>query len=99
MLRAFILALDHNPRRQMGNADRTRSFIHMLPARPSRPEGIDPNLGFLHFHFGEIFHFRNDIDGGKRGMAPFIGIKRRNADQAMDPAFGLEIAVGIRPLN
>ena len=50
VLRAFVLALDHDPGGVMGDADGGIGFVHMLSASPAGPEGIYSEVGLVNIN-------------------------------------------------
>ena len=76
VLRALVLALDHDFGRQVGNPDRAVGGIDVLAAGPRCPVGIHPQVVFINFNFNFFVNHRVDPDAGKAGVAAGVGIKR-----------------------
>jgi len=80
VLRAFVLALHDEARRQMRQAHGRVGFIDMLPARAARAIRIDSQIVFVHGNIDIVGHFRDHHDRRKRRMPAFVGVERRHAD-------------------
>ena len=65
MLRSFVLTLDDDPGREMGNADRRIGRIHVLPAFASRSIGIDSQVFFVDYDFNLVVDLRIDRYGSE----------------------------------
>jgi hypothetical protein len=96
----MMLYHDCDAGRVVGDPHRTLRLIHILTAstlcshrrnRQVRRRYLNA-LDGLYLFFGEI---RRYADGCERGMARAGFVKRREADQPMDPSFSLKMAVCI----
>jgi len=99
MLGALILALSHDSGGKVGDPHGARGFIDVLSSGPAGSIGVDPEVGLLDFDFRGILHFSDDIDGGERGVAALIGIKRGDPDETVNSTFSLEIPIGVSAFN
>src|SRR3989338_8068372 len=68
--------------------------VYPLPPFSSGPKDVDADILLFDLNFYVFFDFRDDFYRSKRGVPAFIGVKRRNADQAMHAVFGFQITVG-----
>jgi hypothetical protein len=83
----FVLALDHNTGRQVGDAYGGVGFVHMLPARASGTVHIDAQVAFLNADGYFLSGIRQHVNRGKRGVAFARRVKGRNANQAVNAFF------------
>ena len=99
-LAALILALDHNARRQVGQADGGAGLVHVLAACAAGPIGIHPHLVHVDLHVvGILVEDGGHIQGGEGGMPPAGGIEGGHAHQPVHALFRLQVAVGAIPLD
>src|SRR5258708_21746297 len=95
MLGALALTGNHQSSGDMPNADGGLDFVDVLAALAAGTEGV--NFEFIRRNVGLLafFDFCNNIHRSKAGVAPFIRIERRDADQPMYASFSFAKAVGI----
>ena len=75
-------------------------LVHVLAAFAARAKGIDLQVAGRNLDvLVDFLDFGNGIDAGKAGMAPFVGVKGRNANEAMDAALGFAIAISVLSLD
>src|SRR5262249_18708227 len=99
VLRALVLAGNDNTSGEMSETDRRVSLINMLAASPAGAIGINTQILRADIYLDRLINIRVDEHRRKRGVAAGVRIKRRDAHQTVDTSLGLEIAIGIRPLN
>ena len=87
VLRAFILAIRHQPRRDVRNPHRRIRSIHVLAALAAGTVSIRANVFGLDHDFNAVIDFRRDENAGKRSMPPLRLIERRNAHQPVHANF------------
>ena len=80
---------------------RTAEFglVDVLPAGALRPHGVDAHVGFVDLDLDAVVDHRKHRDACERGVPPRVGIERRDANEAMDAAFGLQPAIGVVALD
>ncbi|OQA25969.1 MAG: hypothetical protein BWY59_01557 [Verrucomicrobia bacterium ADurb.Bin345] len=86
---------DH-ARGQVRQADRGIRLVHVLSARAARAIGVHAQVALVDLDLDIVVHFRDDIEGHERGVAPLVRVERADAHQAMDAAFRAQVAVGVR---
>ena len=79
----------------MGEPDGGLDLVDVLATLAAGAVGVHLQVGFLDLDFDIVIGHGSDIDGGKGGVALLGRIKRRDTDEAMDAALGLEVAVGV----
>ena len=79
----------------MGHADGGTRLVDVLAAGTGGSKVVDADVVHIDFDFYVVRQFRHDIDGRKGRMAAGGGVKRRNADQAVNAFFRFQIAVSI----
>lgn len=99
MLRAFVLALDDDARRQMRDPHRRIRLVHVLSPCPRRTVRIDPQVFFVDIDDDLIVDLGIDENRCERGMPARPGVKRGNPHQPVNAVFGLGVPVRIRPLQ
>src|SRR3569832_1917709 len=97
VLGAVVLAFDHEPGRQMGNADRGVGLVDVLAAGARRTEGVDAQVGRVDVDFADLVGFRHHGDGAGRGVVVSLCFGFRNAMHAMAARFELQPRVGALP--
>src|SRR6185437_1718027 len=83
VLRALVLATSHQPRRNVRDAHRRVSRVHMLAAFAAAPVGIDAQVFRLDLDVDRVVDLRAYKHAGKAGMPSFRGVERRDAHQPM----------------
>ena len=94
-LGAFALAGHDNARRDVRQADRGLGLIDVLAALAAGTVDVDAQVGFVDLDVDVIIDFRDHVDGGEGRVATGVGVERGDADEAMDAALGLDVAVGV----
>src|ERR1700735_33695 len=87
VLAAFILALNDDAGRKMGDADGGFDFVDVLPPVAAGAEGIDAKIVGLDHDVDFVVGFRDYEDGGDRCVAACSLIEGRDAHQAMHATF------------
>ncbi len=80
---------------------RTAEYVVLTPwpPGPGGAEPVDPDLLVVDLHLDLVVDFGVDLHRGERGVAPSLRVERRDAHEPVDPAFGLEVAVGVLALD
>src|SRR5262249_42826106 len=81
--------------RDVGDADRALGLVDVLAAGARRPISVDAQVLVLDVDLDVVVDHRVDPDAGEAGVAPGLGIKRRNPHQTVHAALGLEPAVAV----
>ena len=71
----------------------------MLAAGAAGTEHLHLDFLGTDLNFAVVLDFRHDLQGGKAGLPPGIGIEGAHPHQAVYAVFALEIAVGVVPLD
>src|SRR5271163_4418372 len=79
----------------MGDADRTVGLVDVLPTRSRRAISVDAEFLVVDLDLDLVVDDRVDPDRSEARMAPSVRIERRDADEPMYPAFGLQPAIGV----
>ena len=87
-LAALVLACDHGPCRQVRNPHGGVRLVDVLPARPRRPVGVDPQVASIDVNV-DLFDFGQHGDRRRRRVDPPLSLGLRDALHAM--ATGLEL--------
>ena len=82
----------------MGNSDRAVRGVDRLAARPRRPIDVDPQIFVVDLDV-DILRFRKNRDGRGRGMDSSAAFGYRNALDAVDSAFELELRENASPAD
>ena len=99
VLGPLVLAADHDPRRNMGDADGGVRPVDVLPARAAGPEGIHPQVLGAHLHVHVVGELRRHPHRREAGVPPMRGVERRDAHQAVHALLRLQKAVGVVALH
>ena len=99
VLRAVILRRHDDARGHVGDADRGVGGVDVLAARTRGAIGIDLEVGFLDLDIDIVVDHRIDPDRRETGVTARGAVIGADADQAVDAAFGLGIAIGILALD
>jgi hypothetical protein len=83
VLRSLALAGNNNSGWHMREPDGGVSFIDVLPTSSGGTIGIDLQISFVNRHIHLFLDIRCDTDRGERGMAPSVGVKRRDSNESM----------------
>src|SRR5713101_1184411 len=99
MLRALVLAGNYNPGGQVSEAHRRVGLVDVLTAGATGTVGIDSQVFRADVHLDGLIDVRVNEHRRERGVAARVCVKRGDAHQAVDAGFGLQIAIGTRPLD
>src|SRR5690348_5032289 len=99
VLRPLVLAGDDDPCRDVGDPDRAIGRVDVLPTRARSAVSVDTQVRFVDLDVDVIVNFGIDPDARETGVPSRVGIVGADSNQAMDTAFGLEIAVGVLALD
>ena len=94
-LGAFVLAGDDDAGRFVGDADGGFDLIDVLAALAAGAVGIDLEVDVADFDIDGVVDFWDDVDAAEGRVAPALGVEWGDADETVDPAFVLEVAVGV----
>ncbi len=94
MLRALVLALDHDAGRQVRDADRRVGLVDVLAAGPGRAEGVDAQLGRIERDVLDLVEFRQDRHGARRRVDAALRLGGRHALHAVRARLELEARIG-----
>ncbi len=81
----------------MGDAHGGGVFLHVLAARARRAVDFDLEVVGVNVHFDVFGDVRPHLHQGEGSVTTAGKVEGGDAYQTMDPAFCLEVAVGIRP--
>ena len=95
----MTLANDDDIGRNVGEPDRRLCLVDVLAAGAAGAHGVDAHVGLLDVDIDAVVDHRIDVDLGERGMAPRIGVERRDAHQAVHAVLGLQPAIGVVALD
>ena len=98
-LRAFVLALYHDPRREVGDTNGGRNLIDVLTACAARMVNVDTNIVVVDFHFVVVFDFGHNFEGREGRLTALVGVERGDAHQTVYAHFRLQIAVSVFPFD
>src|ERR1019366_2766555 len=93
VLRALLLAVDGNARRDVRNAHGGLGLIDVLAARAARPHDVDAEILLVDVELDGLVDVWIDEDAGERSMASRLRVERRDAHQAMHAVFRAQVAV------
>ena len=95
VLGALVLALDHDARRQVGEADGRVGLVDVLAAGALRAVGVDAQVvvGDL-TDLDVVLDLRQHLHQREGGVAPLLGVEGADAHQPVDAALGAQVAVG-----
>src|SRR6185312_8697575 len=99
VLRTLVLAGDDDPRRNVGDPDGAIGGVDVLSAGAGRAIGIDPQVLLLDLNVDVLIDLGIDPHAREARVTPGVRVVRADADQAMYPALGLEVPVGVLSLD
>src|SRR4029453_10756458 len=73
--------------------------IAVLPAAAAGPVSVDAQLGLVDLDIDIVVDLWINPDRGEAGVAAGVAVVGADSHQPVDPAFGLQIAVGILALD
>src|SRR5204862_1285682 len=88
-LAALGLAGDHDSAWLMQDAHRSFYLVDVLPAFAATSKRVDLQVGGIDFNRSGVSNFGKNIDTGERSVPAFVGIGRRNTEQAGGGTIGL----------
>src|SRR4051812_16374587 len=94
MLRTLVLAFDHDPARNVGDANRRISFVDMLTAGAGRTISVDAQVSRIDGDFIDLIEFGQNGYRARRGVNATLRFGRRNTLYAMRAGFELKMRVG-----
>ena len=93
-LRALVLALGDDPRREVGEPDRRVGLVDVLAAGAGRAVRVDPDLVPVELDLDVVLDLGQHLDEGERRLAALLGVVRADPDEPVDAALGPQPAVG-----
>src|SRR3712207_4928717 len=81
VLAALVLALHHDPGRQVGDPDRRVGLVDVLPAGPRGPVGVYLEVLLVYLHLHPVVYDGGYGDGGEAGVPPRGGVERADPDE------------------
>ena len=96
VLRALVLALDDDARRQVRDADRRVGLVDVLAAGARRAIGVDLEVGLVDLDLADVLGLGKHGDGARRGVDAALRLGLGHALHAMDA--GLELQLRVRAL-
>jgi hypothetical protein len=90
---------DDDPGRDVRDAHRRIGRVDVLPARARRAIGVDAQVALVDLDIDIVVDHRIDPDAGEAGVAARGAVIGADADEAVDAAFGLGIAIGVLALD
>ena len=94
VLRAVVLALDHNAGRQVRDTDCRIGLVDVLTTRSRGAIGVNAQVGGVDGDGAQLVGLGHDRDGTGRGVDPPLGLGRRYALHTMAAGLELEFGVG-----
>jgi len=88
VLRAVVLALHHDPARQVRDAHRGIGAVDVLPAGARGAVGVHSQLGRVDRDLDRLVDLGIDEYARERGVAARVRVERRLAHQAMHARLG-----------
>ncbi len=94
-LGAVVLAGDNESGGKVGDADGGVGGVDALSAVATGAVDIDADVFVENFDLNGFIQLGQDVEGGKGGLAFSCGVEGRDANEPVDPALRLEVAVGV----
>ena len=95
VLRAVVLALHDDPRRDVRDAHRRVGFVDVLAAGARRAVGVDAQVGRVDVDLERIVDLGVDEDRAETGVAARVRVERRFPDQPVDSGFRAQHAEAV----
>ena len=95
MLGTVVLALGHDPGRDVGNTHRRFGTVNVLTARAGRAINVNAQIRRVDFDINIIINFRINKRGAERRVATTAGVKRALTHQAVNASFCTQPAVSV----
>ncbi len=99
MLRTLILTLHHNPGGKVGNTDRRRCLVDMLPACAAGPVSVNLQIVIRNLNINLIRNIRHHVARGERSLPLPCRIKRRDPNQTVYALLRFQIPIGILSIH
>ena len=99
VLGPLVLAGDHDPGRQVGDADGGVGDVHVLAALAAGPEGVDAKIALLDLDLDPVVEVRKGGHRGEGRVAAVLGIERGHPDEAVDSRLDAQAAVRMVALD
>ena len=93
MLGSFLLAVHGDSRRNVRNANGGLGLVDVLAARSARAHGFNAQILLVDVDLHRLVDVGVDEHASKRRVPARLGVKRRNAHQAVHARFGAQVAV------
>ena len=94
VLRAVVLALDHDAGRQVRDAHRRFGLVDVLAAGAAGAERVDAQVGRVDLDVGDLLGLGHHGDRGGRGVDAALRLGRGHALHAVAAGLELELRVG-----
>ena len=94
-LRAFVLALYHDPRGEVGDTNGGGHLIYVLTTCATRVIDIDTNIVVVDFYFVVLFYFGHNFERAEGSLTAFVGVERGNTDKTVYAHFRFQIPVRV----
>ena len=98
-LAALLLGRHHDAGGLVDQADGGGGLVDVLAAGAAGPVDLHLDVLLPDLHGVVVLHLRHDLDGGKRGLPPGVGVEGGDADQTVDAVLALQKAVGVLALD
>ena len=95
VLGTVVLALGHDPGRDVGNTHRRFGTVNVLTARAGRAINVNAQIRRVDFDINIIINFRINKRGAERRVATTAGVKRAFTHQAVNAGFCTQPAVSV----
>src|SRR5262249_6604194 len=95
VLAAFAAALGGNSGGQVRVADAALRLVLMLAARTAAAKRVAFEVFGADFDLDRAFQLRDDIHGGEGSLRAIVGVERADADEPVDTALALKVAVSV----
>jgi hypothetical protein len=79
----------------VGDPNRGLGLVDVLTSRATGAERVDPQVGRRDVDGDGLIDHGKDEHRGERGVSPLRRVIRRDADEPMNAALGLEVSVGV----
>src|SRR5690606_23162135 len=99
VLAAVVLARDHDPGRNVGDAHRGIGRVDVLAAGARGAVGVDPQIAVVDLDVDAVVDHRIDPHRAEAGVSPRRAVVRADPRQPVHAAFGLGVAVGVLALD
>src|SRR5208282_2969206 len=83
----------HDIGREMRESYGGVGLVDVLAARTRCAERVDSQICGIDYYLDRVVNRRKNKDRRERGMAPRVGVVRRDSHQPMNPGLGAQISV------